>query len=106
MRALLWRMSCFRIAQSCASSPPAGSRSAPTRQQTLRATLDWSFDLLELEGQRRFEALAVFAGSFDLDAVEAVWTVENPPSQLERDSLEVLTELVDRSLVMLQPRAG
>jgi len=83
-----------------------GSRSAPTRQQTLRATLDWSLHLLETEGQRRFEALAVFAGSFDLDAVEAVWTVENPPPQLVRDSLEVLTELVDRSLVMLQPRAG
>ena len=54
-----------------------GTRSAPTRQQSLRATLDWSYLLLNQSEQLRFERLAVFAGGFDLDAVEAVWSQDN-----------------------------
>jgi non-specific serine/threonine protein kinase len=49
-----------------------GSRTALPRQQTLRATIDWSHDLLSAEERRVFSRLSVFAGSFTLDAAEAV----------------------------------
>ena len=49
-----------------------GARDAPTRQKTLRATIEWSYDLLPDELQRIFTRLAVFAGTFSLDAAEAV----------------------------------
>jgi predicted ATPase/DNA-binding CsgD family transcriptional regulator len=80
-----------------------GSRTAPTRQQTLRATLDWSYLLLEQDARRRFESLAIFAGGFDLDAAEAIWSSDNDDGA---DALEMLTALVDRSLVTAQPQAG
>ncbi|MGD9891360.1 MAG: LuxR C-terminal-related transcriptional regulator [Dehalococcoidia bacterium] len=47
-----------------------GGRAAPTRQQTLQATLDWSYDLLTAQDQIFFRRLAVFAGGFDLAAAE------------------------------------
>ena len=49
-----------------------GSRSAVPRQQTLRAAIDWSYDLLPPNEQALFRKLAVFAGDFDLEAVEAI----------------------------------
>ena len=49
-----------------------GRRDAPDRQRTLRATIEWSYDLLAAEEQRLFARLAVFAGSFTLDAAESV----------------------------------
>jgi len=49
-----------------------GPRDVPERQRTLRATLDWSFDLLDPEEQDAFTALGAFAGGCDLDAAEAV----------------------------------
>ena len=49
-----------------------GPRDQPTRQQTLRATIDWSYDLLGREDQLLFAQLAVFAGGCTLDAAEAV----------------------------------
>jgi predicted ATPase/class 3 adenylate cyclase len=49
-----------------------GARDRPERQQTLRATLDWSFDLLDAEERRLFARLSVFSGGFRLDAAEAV----------------------------------
>ena len=50
----------------------AGSRTAPTRQQTLLATLRWSHDLLDDDERLLFRRLAVFSGGFDLDAAEVV----------------------------------
>jgi predicted ATPase len=67
----------------------SGSRDAPERQQTLRAAIEWSFDLLAREEQCLFARLAVFAGSFDLDGVEAVCDGD----------LDALQSLVDKSLV-------
>jgi DNA-binding CsgD family transcriptional regulator/tetratricopeptide (TPR) repeat protein len=81
-----------------------GSRTAPTRQQTLKTTLDWSFQLLAPRTQHRFECLAVFAGGFDLEAAEAIWSGLPRPAEDDPDALEVLTELVDRSLVVAQAR--
>lgn len=76
-----------------------GSRSAPRRQQTLRATLEWSVRLLAPTEQRLFERTAVFAGGFDLNAAEAICTAEH----LSRaDVVEALTGLVDRSMVLAE----
>jgi predicted ATPase/class 3 adenylate cyclase len=66
-----------------------GARDAPERQQTLRATIDWSFDLLDAEAQRLFARLAVFSGSFSLDATERVCEAD----------LDTLGVLVDSSLM-------
>ena len=66
-----------------------GARDAPDRQRTLRATIGWSYDLLAEEEQRLFASLAVFAGGFTLDAVEAVC----------RADVDVLQSLLDKSLV-------
>ena len=49
-----------------------GARDRPERQQTLRAALDWSFDLLDEEQQRVFARLGVFAGGFRLDAAQSI----------------------------------
>jgi non-specific serine/threonine protein kinase len=74
--------------------------SSPTaipRHQTLRATIDWSYSLLTKAERVLFRRLAVFAGGFSLEAVEAVCA----GSGLERDEiLEVLARLVDKSLVV------
>ena len=62
---------------AAAARPPAaaasgGARDAPERQRTLRATIDWSYDLLEPEEQRLFVRLAVFAGGCTIEAAESV----------------------------------
>ena len=66
-----------------------GARDAPERQRTLRATVEWSHDLLARDEQELFARLAVFAGSFDLEAAEAVVDAD----------LDSLQALVERSLV-------
>jgi predicted ATPase/DNA-binding SARP family transcriptional activator len=66
-----------------------GPRDAPRRQQTLRATIDWSYELLEAGQQRLLARLAVFAGGCALAAAEAVCGAE----------LDTLQALVDRSLL-------
>jgi predicted ATPase/DNA-binding CsgD family transcriptional regulator len=80
-----------------------GSRTAPTRHQTLKATLDWSHDLLPEQEQVMFRRLAVFAGGWSLEAVDAVCAGEG----IERDDvLNLLSELVDRSLVLVDKQSG
>lgn len=75
----------------------AGSRRASvSRHRTMRETIDWSHRLLTAEEQRLFRRLSVFAGSFDLAAVEAVCEDDELP--LNR-VVEVLGKLVDKSLV-------
>jgi predicted ATPase/class 3 adenylate cyclase len=66
-----------------------GARDAPERQRTLRGTIDWSYDLLSEEEKQLFRCLAVFAGSFDLEAVEEVCDMD----------LDTLGSLVDKSLL-------
>ncbi len=66
-----------------------GPRDAPARQQTLRAAIDWSYDLISPEEQELFRRLSVFVGGFDLAAAEAVAGAD----------LDLLTSLVDKSLL-------
>src|SRR5262249_19374858 len=81
----------------------ARSHTAPTRQQTLQATLQWSHDLLEEDERLLFRRLAVFAGGFELGAVEAVCA----GGGLERSEIvDVLARLVEKSLVARGDVAG
>ena len=75
-----------------------GTRTAPHRHQTLRAALDWSHDLLTDKERLLLRRLAVFAGGWTLAAAEAVCADQECP---EGEVLDVLTRLVDRSLVLV-----
>jgi predicted ATPase len=77
----------------------AGSRSALDRQQTLRATLAWSHDLLTAEERVEFRRLAVFAGTFALEGAEAVTAGDD---LAEREVTDLLGRLVDKSLVVAE----
>ena len=75
-----------------------GSRTALPRHQTLRATIDWSHELLSQEEQTLFSRLSVFAGGFGLEAVEEVCAGEG----IEKNEvLDLLSHLVDKSLVVV-----
>jgi predicted ATPase/DNA-binding CsgD family transcriptional regulator len=73
-----------------------GARDLPVRQQTLRATLQWSYDLLSPDEQRLFRQLSVFAGGCMLDAVVAICTVGE---QSGHEMLDGVTSLLDKSLL-------
>lgn len=73
----------------------AGQRTAPSRHQTLHATIDWSYALLEPQERIVFQQLAVFAGGWTLAAAEGVCGV---------DALDTLSHLVDKSLVFKQEK--
>jgi predicted ATPase/DNA-binding CsgD family transcriptional regulator len=70
----------------------SGSRTAPPRQQTLRAVVEWSYDLLSDDERALFERLAVFAGGWCLDAAEAICGAD----------VDVLARLVSKSLVSVE----
>ena len=72
-----------------------GSRAALPRQQTLRTTIDWSYDLLDLQDQQLLQRLSLFVGRFTIDDVEAV--ADTQPSGA--DAMAHLASLVDKSLV-------
>jgi predicted ATPase len=67
-----------------------GPKDLPARQQTLRATIAWSHDLLTAAEQRLFRRLAVFAGSFGIAAAEAVGTAPEDDRDETLDALESL----------------
>lgn len=71
-----------------------GSRFALPRQQTLRAAIDWSYQLLSDDDKKIFNSLSVFAGGFDLEAARSV--ISNPSNVLS-----AITRLVDKSLIVL-----
>jgi non-specific serine/threonine protein kinase len=76
------------------------NRSTPARQRTLRATLDWSYELLTPLEQALIRRLGVFVGGFSLEAAECVCTGEDVRTT---QVLELLARLVDKSLVVVQP---
>ncbi|MGW5148915.1 protein kinase domain-containing protein [Rhodococcus koreensis] len=73
-----------------------GSRSAPTRQQTLRWSIDWSYDLCLPAEQQLWSRLSVFAGSFELDAAEEVSMYDAEPAGL----IDLVASLVDKSILI------
>jgi predicted ATPase/DNA-binding SARP family transcriptional activator len=76
------------------------SRTVQPRQQTLRAAIDWSYDLLDEDERHLFRTVAVFRGGFTLEALEQV--VDAPRSR--QHPLDLLTQLVDKSLVIVEPQ--
>ncbi len=84
-----------------------GARDVPQRQQTLRNTIAWSYDLLAESEQALFRRLAVFVGGFTLEAVQVVcvWDAASTAASEEADAvLDQLAQLLDKSLV--QPQQG
>lgn len=110
-----------------------GSRTALPRHQTLRAAMDWSYDLLTEKERTLLRRLSVFAGGFTLEAAEAVCSdfgfrisdfgfkgddetpaddascpqIRNPISDIRNEEvLDLLTRLIEKSLVMIQEGTG
>ena len=82
---------CFRVLTG-------GDRLARTRQQTLRASIDWSYDLLPIPERILLRRLAVFSGGWTVEAAEAV----GAEGEVEKDAvIDLLSELVEKSLVEL-----
>ena len=73
-----------------------GARDLPQRQQTLRAAIDWSYDLLSPAEQKLFRRLSVFVGGCTLEGVEAVCDTQG---DLDLDLLDGMASMVDKSLV-------
>ncbi|MCE7002128.1 LuxR C-terminal-related transcriptional regulator [Kibdelosporangium philippinense] len=81
----------------------AGDRAVLPRHQTLRTVVDWSFELCSPLEQQLWARVSVFAGGFDLDAVEAVCAGDG----IDRDQLfELMAGLVDKSIVIRQDQHG
>lgn len=74
----------------------AGRRTAPSRQQTLRASVDWSRELCSPGEQRLWARMTVFAGGAQLDAIEAVCS----DGRSNTDVLDLVASLVDKSIVI------
>lgn len=77
-----------------------GDRTAMPRHRTLQATVEWSYDLLSEQEQTLFDRLSVFRGGFTLGAAEEVSGLDPP------DVLDLLSRLVDRSMVMASYSVG
>jgi predicted ATPase len=81
-----------------------GARDMPRRQQTLRAAIDWSYDLLTAAEQELFRRLSVFVGGCTLEGAEAVC---NAKADLDLDLLDGMASLVDKSLAReVEPAKG
>ena len=85
---------CFRLLAR-------GDRTAPPRQQTLRAAMDWSYTLLSERERMLLRRLPVFSGGWALEAAEVVCAGGGVPAA---DVLDLLTELVEKSLVVMERR--
>jgi predicted ATPase/DNA-binding CsgD family transcriptional regulator len=83
-----------------------GVQDAPVRQQTLRSTLAWSYDLLSTEEQRLFRWLSVFVGGFTLEAAEVVCQTGQEDGEHSSSVLEGIASLLDMSLVKQTERDG
>ena len=81
----------------------SASRDVPTRQQTLRNTIAWSYQLLDTEEQRLFRRLAVFVGGCTLEAIEAVCTALDERAERVLDTVALL---IDKSLLLQAEQAG
>ena len=80
-----------------------GSRTALPRQQTLRALMDWSYNLLSDAERALLRRLSVFAGGWTLEAAEAIGADDTPTGLIQPDDvLDLLTQLVNKSIVIAE----
>ncbi|CAA9430836.1 MAG: hypothetical protein AVDCRST_MAG01-01-2927 [uncultured Rubrobacteraceae bacterium] len=85
----------------------AWARDLPERQRTMRATLDWSYELLSEPERRLFRRLSVFAGGFTLGAAETIAEAAGAETvEKSEEVLWLLGALVEQSLVTVDPSAG
>jgi predicted ATPase/class 3 adenylate cyclase len=80
-----------------------GSRTAPSRQQTLRALIDWSYNLLSEAERRLLRRLSVFSGGWTLEAADAVCAGDGIEVW---EVLDLLSRLVEKSLVVYEDKEG
>jgi predicted ATPase/DNA-binding CsgD family transcriptional regulator len=80
-----------------------GARDLPARQQTLRAAIEWSCNLLDEDEQRMFRRLAAFVGGCTLQAADAVCRAS---ADLSGDTLDLLASLIDKSLLRQTAASG
>ncbi|MFL5627794.1 MAG: ATP-binding protein [Ktedonobacteraceae bacterium] len=80
-----------------------GARDVAARQQTLRNTIEWSYNLLDLQEQQLFRRLSIFVGGCTLEAVEATCAV---PDAGAGSMLDILTSLLDKSLLQRKEQAA
>src|SRR5471032_1054598 len=80
-----------------------GSRVASPRQRTLRATLDWSYDLLPIHEQTALQRLSIFAGAFSIESAQAVASTDDVSPKAVRDCI---VSLIDKSLITLDVKAS
>jgi tetratricopeptide (TPR) repeat protein len=83
-----------------------GARDLPERQQTLRRTLEWSYDLLSSAEQRVFRGFAVFEGGATIEAIEAVTNGMDDAPRSNPEVLSLVASLVDKSLLRRDGAAG
>lgn len=98
-----------RLSQARLSILTGGARSLPDRQQTLRDTLKWSYNLLSPTEQTWFRRLAIFTGSWSLEAAEAMIQSLGEDEKHKSTShlpLDVLEQLVDNSLLQRSPASN
>ncbi len=81
----------------------SGARDAPVRQQTLRNTLAWSYNLLDAEEQRLFRRLCVFVGGCTLEAVEGLYTALG---EMPAEVVDGVASLMDKSLLRQVEQEG
>lgn len=81
----------------------AGSRSALPHQQTLRGTIDWSYDLLMDKERNLFQKLSIFAGGWDLEAAEFVCEGNGVKAY---DVMDLIDSLVSKSLILAERQPG
>jgi predicted ATPase/class 3 adenylate cyclase len=81
-----------------------GARDVPARQQTLRATIAWSYHLLDAQEQQLFRELTIFVGGCSLEAIAAVCTI--PRAGDEQMMIDQLASLIDKSLAQQTEQEG
>jgi predicted ATPase/DNA-binding CsgD family transcriptional regulator len=84
----------------------SGTPTLPERQQTLRNTLRWSYDLLDPEEQRLFRRLSIFVGGWSLEAVDAVVYADSEASHGPVSVLDGVASLLDNSLLLQVKQEG
>ena len=89
-----------------------GAKDLPARQQTMRGTIEWSYNLLEEEEKILFRRLAVFAGGFSVETAEAICDrcalieSEIPDADSNIEILDIITSLVDKNLLVLREQTN